>query len=581
MQNYCCSCLICASRNPGAKNKPPLCPIPVPSKPFVRIDVDVLSMPLTERGNKYALVFVDYFTKWPEVFAIPDQSADTVSRVFINEIVCRYGAPNELLSDQGANFLSDQMLETLRLVGTKKINTAPNHPQSDGLVERFHRTLLNMLAKHSERAAKDWDLYLPYVLYAYRNSPHDSTLESPHFLLFLRDARLPTETALSQPRTSYQVDLTDYKTEMLDGFAKAWSVAYKNCSKAQLKQKKQYDKSVRVHEFKPGDRVFIYEPSAAQGPAYKLSRPYFGPCHVKAVNPPNVTAYLIDRPDTECKTVHADMVFPCNDQISSAEVWVGPNRKRTKQNTRSSRFPVVADKTSAQLPKDTFNTGPVTRSKAQKQNKVNSVITVPCLSVADSSSYPSGGHQINHSAFGRGGQYGAGFSQGRGHFRGRFHGRFQGIGQFHGPGRFGRNYHGNRSQPSQRRNSQGNRHQKRNNGRFQGQSSGRRANRQPRQGFPGPPQQQRVVPPPVLPAPVVSAVSQAIAPPLAMPPPVSQVHQNPQVNLVPIQPPKIPVKKPKVPKKPLKPAASSSVQGGAPSQSTSAASLDKPPVSLP
>ena len=92
--------------------KPPLTPIPV-AGPFDRIGVQ---FPKTSRGNQYAVVFVDYLTKWPEVFAVPDQSAATIARLLVEEIVSRHGVPREILSDQGRAFLSGLMREVESLL---------------------------------------------------------------------------------------------------------------------------------------------------------------------------------------------------------------------------------------------------------------------------------------------------------------------------------------------------------------------------------------------------------------------------------------------------------------------------------
>ena len=80
-------------------------------------------------------------------FAIADQKAETLARLFVENIVCRHGIPEELLSDRGANFLSTLVREVCKLLGVKKINTSGYHPQTDGLVEKFNSTLINMVAK--------------------------------------------------------------------------------------------------------------------------------------------------------------------------------------------------------------------------------------------------------------------------------------------------------------------------------------------------------------------------------------------------------------------------------------------------
>ena len=143
-------CLTCASRSVGRPVKPLLTPIPV-GGPFDRVGVDVLQLPLTQQGNRYAVVFMDYITKWPEVFAVPDQTALTIARLLVEQVVSRHGVPSQLLSDRGAAFLSNLLRELCTVIGIKKVNTTAYHPQTDGLVERFNRTLTGMLAKTSEK----------------------------------------------------------------------------------------------------------------------------------------------------------------------------------------------------------------------------------------------------------------------------------------------------------------------------------------------------------------------------------------------------------------------------------------------
>ena len=188
-------CLVCVTRQAGSAVRAPLTPIPV-AGPFDRVGEDIIQFPKSHRGNQYAVVFVDYLTKWPEVFPVSDQSSATVARLLIEEIVSRHGVPAEVLSDRGRAFLSGLMKEVQALLGFHKVNTSAYHPQTDGLVERFNRTLTAMLAKTAEKGGKDWDLRLPYVLFAYRASQQQSTRESPFYLLYGRDPRLPNESML-------------------------------------------------------------------------------------------------------------------------------------------------------------------------------------------------------------------------------------------------------------------------------------------------------------------------------------------------------------------------------------------------
>ena len=104
-----------------------------------------------------------------------DQKADTTAKLLIEGVICRHGALQELLSDRGANFLSDFVLEVCKLFDIKKVNTSGCHPQSNGFCERFSSSLIQMLSKTVEHYSQDWERHLSYMLYAYRVSVQEST----------------------------------------------------------------------------------------------------------------------------------------------------------------------------------------------------------------------------------------------------------------------------------------------------------------------------------------------------------------------------------------------------------------------
>ena len=139
-------CLKCATYGTGSTVRPSLTPIPV-AGPFDRVGVDFVQLPLTRRGNRYAVVFIDYLMKWPEVFAVPDQRAATIARLLTEEIISRHGVPAEILSDRGCEFLSGLLKEVELLLGYHKANTTAYHPLTDSLVECYNRALIAMLAK--------------------------------------------------------------------------------------------------------------------------------------------------------------------------------------------------------------------------------------------------------------------------------------------------------------------------------------------------------------------------------------------------------------------------------------------------
>ena len=333
------ACVTCASHSPGLKVKPPLTPIPVAGA-FDRIGVDVLQLPKTRRGNRYAVVFMDYMTKWPEVFPVADQSSATIARLLVEEIISRHGVPAQILSDRRKAFLSGLMKELEILMGYKKVNTTAYHPQTDGLVEKYNRTLTAMLAKTTNKEV-EWDQQLPYVLFAYRASQQMSTRESPFYLLYGRDPRLPVPEVLSPEPTRITTDLHDYGVELHAKMSTAWKLAQECIGRAKRRQKEQYDKRSTIVPFRAGERVFLYKPEKT-GAARKLSRPFHGPYRVLGLDANTATLVRVDRPEEEPLRVAIDRLRRCPEEIAN-DFWPPGARRRKGVGHRSGVQRVAPD----------------------------------------------------------------------------------------------------------------------------------------------------------------------------------------------------------------------------------------------
>ena len=198
---WCHQCSPCQHRNPRVGPKCAILQKNPVGLPMERMAMDILSFPTeTEDGNTCVLVVCDYFTKWTEAFALPDHQAITVADVLVTEVFLRMGIPRIIHSDKGAEFQSDLISEIGRLVEVKQTCTAPCRPQSDGLVERFNRTLISMLSKLCSGQKDDWDTHLPYVMYAYQASVHESTGCSPNLLMLGWEATLPADLMYGNPQ---------------------------------------------------------------------------------------------------------------------------------------------------------------------------------------------------------------------------------------------------------------------------------------------------------------------------------------------------------------------------------------------
>ena len=178
---YCRECVTCQSSKPPSPQKAPLVSIPI-GKPWKMVAVDVLTVPDSCQNHRYILVIQDYFTKWAEAIPLPNQTATTITRELV-KVFSNYGLPEILHSDQGRNFESTLLQQTLDAFGVTKSRTTAYHPQGDGMVERFNRSLLQMLRAYVCHES-DWEKFLPLVMFAYRTSPHTSTGASPFDLMF-------------------------------------------------------------------------------------------------------------------------------------------------------------------------------------------------------------------------------------------------------------------------------------------------------------------------------------------------------------------------------------------------------------
>ena len=255
VERHCHACSTCQEAKPPAPSRAPLTNIPI-GLPWEMVAVDILQLPLSCQNNKYLLVIQDYFTKWAEAIPLPDQTANRITRELIH-VFTRFGLPTILHSDQGANFESTILRQTLDAFGVRKSRTTAYHPQGDGMVERFNRTLLQMLRSYTSQRS-DWEQYLPLVLFAYRSATHPSTGFSPFELMFGRPALcsdLPEISAFDP--MSYQAELRSRLAEFRD-------LVDTHHAQAAHHQKSQYDRHALSREFHVGDLVWLSCPRAGK-----------------------------------------------------------------------------------------------------------------------------------------------------------------------------------------------------------------------------------------------------------------------------------------------------------------------------
>ncbi len=192
VRHFVRTCDECQRRGKNRRLEP-LHPIKV-GQPFDRIGMDIVSpLPKTKKGNTHVVVATEYLTKWPEAHAIPNAKASSVVSFFYEDIICRHGCPKELLTDRGTHFVNEMLDSLCNELGVKHQLSTAYHPQTNGLVERFNRTLCEAIAKYANENKDDWDDYITSVLFAYRTKKHNTTRHELFYLIYGRDAVLPIE----------------------------------------------------------------------------------------------------------------------------------------------------------------------------------------------------------------------------------------------------------------------------------------------------------------------------------------------------------------------------------------------------
>jgi transposase InsO family protein/predicted aspartyl protease len=246
---------------------------------FERIAMDICGpFPETPRKNKYMLVITDYFSKWVEAIAIPNQEAITVVEALIRDVISKFGVPATIFSDQGAQFTSRVMHLLCDRLHIKKIRTSPYRPSSNGQCERNNRSLLDALSKIVE-CERDWDLVLPLTCMFYRASCHRATGVSPALLALGREIKLPVD--LVYP-TGYveKISVPDYLEKLEQRLEVAAQFARKHL---EMDWENRQRNTKFWRNYPPIDltrRVYVFRPVVPKGKSFKMARNWWGPFEV-------------------------------------------------------------------------------------------------------------------------------------------------------------------------------------------------------------------------------------------------------------------------------------------------------------
>ena len=275
------SCHTCMQhKHKQKKDRDELHPIPVSNRPFMTWFIDpVGQLPKTTNNNSYILTCVDSFSKLIEVIPLPNITSYSLAKAFYENIICRYGCCERIITDMGANLCSAMMEHLFKMCKSEHIKSTSFHHETVGQCERGNQIIERILAKYINEHKTNWDEYLPLARFSHNITPNEATKVSPYLIIHGREPCLSLDIALQKPdkiNRSMENDLEDLITKVttLDTMVK------ENIDKSKIFMKKYYDKYSTPNQYKVGQLVwlYLYKFPKHKGGHFKI--PYVGPFRI-------------------------------------------------------------------------------------------------------------------------------------------------------------------------------------------------------------------------------------------------------------------------------------------------------------
>ena len=339
IDQFCRRCQRCTTHStPTPRPRAPLGEL-YADEPFDTISIDFLTnLPEADRGNRYLLVVCDHFTRWCEVYPLPDMKATTVATTLVNEFISRFGCPRRLHSDCAANFVDSVMSEMCRILGIAKSKISSYHPEGNSKCERMMRTILSMLARYLDENHSEWDLHIPLLMLAYRSQVHSSLGYSPYFLMFAREPRLPADAELSSPSVHKNRTVAEYVETLCAGLRQAREFAITASNRRHARNKRTLEKRLNEHVFAPGDDVLLFKDVVPKGQYYKFVRPWKPAEVIKQVGEVNYRVRLHGRRNTIL--VHHNRLRPAPAPLGDPDPPPQPSVSQPQLSDREPAEPV-------------------------------------------------------------------------------------------------------------------------------------------------------------------------------------------------------------------------------------------------
>lgn len=334
VEDKCKKCPRCLRRKAATQKAAPLENIHA-TYPLELVCMDYLSIEPDNRDTRNVLVLTDHFTKFAIAVPTRDQKAKTIAKALWEHLIVPYGFPSRLLSDQGRDFESRTIKELSALIGADKIRTTPYHPRGNP-VERFNRTLLDMLGTLEEKDKYHWRDFVKPLTHAYNCTRNDTTGYSPYELMFGRQPRLPIDLVLgTHPGKSSHKSYSEYVKNLRQNLQESYTLASEHSKKMGEKNKLRFDEKVRAAELLAGDRVLVKNVNIRG--KHKLANRWEQTIHIVVKRIQDSPVYVV-KPETgngPHRTLHRDLLLPCGflpveDQAESKSQREPTRRMKTR-----------------------------------------------------------------------------------------------------------------------------------------------------------------------------------------------------------------------------------------------------------
>ena len=250
--------------------------------PFAKWVIDIIGPPPTAPGGlKFAVVAVDYFTKWAEAIPLSSITEKNLTKFIHENIIFRFGIPHSLVSDNALQFDNQVVRELCDKFGTNKDFFTPYYPQSNGQVEAVNKIIKAAVKRRLDTLERRWDAELLVVLWSYRTTARAATGETPFSMAYGSEAMIPTEVKVP----SFRYENFDEETNAsLLAMEKDMIEERREVAKIRIEAQKQhmaryYDSKVKERKLKVGDTILrqvfqnTKEPGAG-APGYSWEGPY-------------------------------------------------------------------------------------------------------------------------------------------------------------------------------------------------------------------------------------------------------------------------------------------------------------------